>query len=209
MYNLFYMPTGSGIFHKVWRYGRWLLLVVVLAFVALFALGFWDLNHKQKTADAVAYIQSRHLTMDDVDGKHLPPAPSPAQAAATIAGIDENHNGIRDDVELAIFAKYPNDIKVRAAELQYAMAEQLYLTSVFSTETWKAVAEQLDRAYQCISDTYPSNDVQQHFNVIKTRGNEVEALVFNTQSRVSNNQEVSRWQTSFGLPSGSVCDVNL
>ena len=37
--------------------------------------------------------------MDDVTGKNLPQDPG-AEADKTIAGIDANKNGIRDDVEL-------------------------------------------------------------------------------------------------------------
>ncbi len=61
------------------------------------------------------------------NGKHLPLTPNKEENDATVAGIDNNGNGIRDDVELAIFAKYPNSAKIRAAELQYAMALQLMI----------------------------------------------------------------------------------
>ena len=74
-----------------------------------------------------------------MNGEHLPPPPDPAQVDATIEGVDANANGIRDDVELAIFERYPDSLKIRAAELQYAMALQMYLTEVFNSETLVAV----------------------------------------------------------------------
>ncbi|MDP2648392.1 MAG: hypothetical protein Q8P19_00655, partial [bacterium] len=126
---------------RIWHYGRWVLLGIVLFLVALAIVRIPAVTQKEKTADAVAFIKSRHITMADVDGQHLPPPPDPAEVDATVEGIDANQNGIRDDVELAIFKKYPNDARIRAAELQYAMTEQMYLTQVFNTETWKAVAE--------------------------------------------------------------------
>ena len=52
-------------------------------------------------------------------GTNLPPQPYEPENDATVAGLDKNNNGIRDDVELAIFAKYPKSAKIRAAELQY------------------------------------------------------------------------------------------
>ena len=81
-----------------------------------------------------------------MNGEHLPPPPDPAQVDATIEGVDANGNGIRDDVELAIFKKYPNSARIRAAELQYAMALQMYLSKVFNSETLVAVIQGEDRA---------------------------------------------------------------
>ena len=65
---------------------------------------FYNLD---KTNEQVAKIHNTKLTMDDVTGKNLPPDPG-AEADKTIAGIDANKNGIRDDVELAIFKEYPD-----------------------------------------------------------------------------------------------------
>ena len=165
-----------------------------------------------RSADAVAAIEAQKLTMDDVDGKHLPPPPDPAQVNATIAGIDANGNGIRDDVELAIFAKYPgqSNLKIRAAELQYAMTEQMFLTMVFDSNTWKAVAEQDDRAFQCIGLLYPRDDIQSALNALKTKAKEVENFEFNNSARtVKRNAIDSSFETSFGNSNQSYCDVHV
>ena len=49
------------------------------------------------------------------------PAPrevgGPPDYDATIAGVDANENGIRDDVELAIFKEYPNFPYLQAVKL--------------------------------------------------------------------------------------------
>ena len=57
-------------------------------------------------------------------GKNLPSDPG-ALADATVQGVDANQNGIRDDVELAVFKEYPNSAKTRAVLLQYALALQM------------------------------------------------------------------------------------
>lgn len=194
--------------HRFWRIVWWTTLGILGLIVALF---FWRLPavlDQERTAEVVQEIQSQKLTMEDVDGKHLPPPPDPALVDATVEGIDANGNGIRDDVELAIFKKYPNDIKVRAAELQYAMALQLELTKVFNMPTWKAATDQVSRAHSCVAETYPRDDIDKFFDVMKAKTEEVEMLVHNTDARNEKSDSVSRYTTSYGLPDGvQICDL--
>ena len=75
---------------------------------------FYNLD---KTNEQVVKIHNTKLMMDDVIGKNLPPDPG-AEADKTVQGIDANKNGIRDDVELAIFKAYPDSAKTRAVMLQ-------------------------------------------------------------------------------------------
>ena len=91
----------------------WVLAVLAIAFVAIVIIRIPYVMEKKKTDEAVVKIHSTKLTLDDVMGKNLPPSPG-AGADKTIAGIDANNNGIRDDVELAIFATYPDSAKTRA-----------------------------------------------------------------------------------------------
>ena len=86
---------------------KWTGIVVVAGFVGLVIVRMFVLDAKEKTAEQVAKIHATKLTLDDVFGKNLPPEPS-AEADKTVQGIDANENGIRDDVELAIFKEYPN-----------------------------------------------------------------------------------------------------
>ena len=184
---------GSGTvsrFVKIWRRVRWPLCIIVLLYVALVIYRIPAVLEQRRTAETIDRIQAQRLTPENVDGKHLPPPPDPAQVDATIEGVDANGNGIRDDVELAIFEKYPNSPYTRAAELQYAMALQLYLTEVFNTETWVAVAIRSGKGYGCLYDTVPrvklsdSDEViQQTFEIVQKRIDETENLVFNTSKR--------------------------
>jgi hypothetical protein len=57
----------------------------------------------------------------------LPPDPGVA-GEATIEGIDANNNGVRDDLELAIFASYPDNPGAREILYQSAIAYQTMLT---------------------------------------------------------------------------------
>src|SRR3989344_8092677 len=141
-----------------WRYARWPIGVLLIAYAILVVWRIPAVGEKERTAETIQFVQSRELTLADARGDNLPPAPDPVLADATIEGIDANNNYIRDDVELAIFEKYPNDLKLRAALLQYAMTLQLYLTEVSDTTTWRAVANKDSRAYSCISTTYSRTD---------------------------------------------------
>src|SRR3990167_7097106 len=111
-------------FTKILTWGGFTILAL---FVVLVIVRMFVLDAKEKTAEQVAKIHATTLTLDDVMGKNLPPEPG-AEADKTIAGIDVNQNGIRDDVELAIFKEYPNSAKTRAVLLQYALVLQMQMT---------------------------------------------------------------------------------
>src|SRR3989344_3884166 len=180
----------------VWRWVRWPLYGLVVGYVLLVIYDVQRLFDIDKTNEAVAAIHAQKITLEDVQGSNLPPVPDQAENDATVAGIDKNNNGVRDDVELAIFKKYPNSAKIRAAELQYASALQMELTKVTNTETWKAVAEEDGRAHLCILQT-------------KADRKEIEFLVFNTQIRKDAQIKAFEFITSFGPASGTVCDVTF
>ncbi len=194
----------------VWRWVRWPLLVLVVAYVALVIYRIPAVMDKQKTAEAVAQIHAAKITLADVMGDTYIKLPvNQALNDSTVEGIDTNNNDIRDDVEMAIWKKYPNSAKIRAAELQYATAEQMYLTKVFNTGTWKAVAEESDRAYQCVSETGPTTSVPLSINFTIFHTREVESLVFNTQARKDAKQKAYDFTTSYGNKNSVLCDIDL
>jgi len=61
----------------------------------------------------------------------LPPAPNPIENAATLGGVDSNHNMVRDDVERHILldTEYFTTPKVKAFGLQYARVGQ-YINTI-------------------------------------------------------------------------------
>ena len=180
----------------VWRWVKWPLIVLAVLYAIDVAWAVWYRSNEAQTNAAVAAIHAQKITLADVMGTNLPPVPDQAENDATVAGIDKNNNNIRDDVELAIFKKYPNSAKIRAAELQYAMTEQMYLTKVTNTETWKAVAEEDGRAHLCILQT-------------KADRKKIESLVFNTQIRKDAQEKVFEFITGYGPAKGTACDVSL
>ena len=196
------------VLRRIWHVIRWPLAVLVVLYVAIVIYSFPHALEKEKTEKTIARIQAQKLTIENVNGEHLPPPPDPTQVDATIEGVDANANGIRDDVELAIFEKYPNDTKIRAAELQYAMALQMYLTEVFNSETWVAASDQSSRGYACISETHPRTNLDEYFAIVDGRTEEVEQAQFNTDSRRSARDSADKFTTSGGLDDQNYCDLN-
>lgn len=184
-------PVHRPIYKRWWF---WVLATPLLLFIAVVIYRIPFVIEKEKTEKVVAQIHSQKLTIEDVNGEHLPPPPDPAQADATIEGVDANANGIRDDVELAIFKKYPNSAKIRAAELQYAKALQMEFTFAFNSETLVNIIEEQGRGYLCIT-----NDA---------RIAEVENWAVNTNARKQFREDIRRkYMASFGLNSTNECDI--
>lgn len=132
---------------------KWGAVSICVAFAALVVYRMFYLRNAEKTQEQVAKIHATKLTLDDVMGKNLPPDPGDL-ADKTVQGIDANGNGIRDDVELAIFKEYPNSAKTRAVLLQYALALQMeVIQPIVNTGTVTAVIEKKARAAGCVADT--------------------------------------------------------
>src|SRR3989344_1300827 len=162
----------------VWRWARWpvyILAVLAIAFVALVVWRMFVLADNDKTKEDVARIHATKLVWSDVNGT-LPPEPDPTENNATLAGVDSNQNGIRDDVERAIYLKYKDTPRVAIAALQYAKELQMEFTEVRNSETLVAVIQEEDRGFGCVY------------------GNEkiVKDLVFDTEERKQFREDIRR-----------------
>lgn len=193
----------------VWWWIKWPVIVLAVAYAALVIYRVPAVWEKERTAETIAAIQSQKITLSTVLGDALPPQPYQPENDATVEGIDKNNNGVRDDVELAVFAKYPHSAKIRAAELQYAMAIQLMITKVFNSETWIVAAKETSRGDLCISLTYPRNDLTTYLQVTGMRSQEVKDLVLNTSIRKDAWEGAYENTTSFSLPNTDLCNVDL
>ena len=105
----------------------WTVIVLFILYVIAFIVRTPFIIQNKRTTAQVEKIHATKLQLSDVMGDNLPPDPG-AEADKTIAGIDANQNGIRDDVELAVFKEYPDSAKTRAVLLQYALALQMEFT---------------------------------------------------------------------------------
>ena len=130
----------------------WTVIVLFILYVIAFIVRTPFIIQNKRTTAQVEKIHATKLQLSDVMGDNLPPDPG-ALANQTIAGIDANQNGIRDDVELAIFKEYPDSAKTRAVLLQYALALQMEFTQpIVNTITATEVIREDDRASSCVAD---------------------------------------------------------
>ena len=128
--------------------------VIVVVYFGLVLVRMVHFYRQGKTDEQVAKIHATKLTIDDVMGKGLSTLSGVEGPDAGVVGLDVNKNGIRDDVELAIFKAYPNSARTRAVLLQYALALQMEMTQpIVNTETVTAGIEAGERADSCLANT--------------------------------------------------------
>ncbi|GHV08983.1 hypothetical protein AGMMS50229_18260 [Campylobacterota bacterium] len=75
---------------------------------------------KAKTAASIAAFKTHGSTINTT----LPPDPG-AAGKATLEGVDSNHNGVRDDVEIAIWNYAPRDDQTRYRAALFQLAKYL------------------------------------------------------------------------------------
>jgi len=196
---------------------RIVLLICFIVVASCLAILFWNTNNTNKTKESLDKINNTKLTLADVMGTNLPSTPNKDLNDFTVAGFDVNNNGIRDDVELAIFEKYPNSAKIRSGMLQYAQALQLELTEMVDEETLKAVMQKRSNARACIDNAGPEISLQteqkianEAFALTDSRKKEVENYVLNTELRSKKQTEVfEKYMTTYSISSEKDCDIGL
>jgi len=202
-------------FSPIFKIIKWIFLVLVGLFIIL-VIGrvIYRLN-EAKTNEQVIKIHNTKLTLDDVMGKNLPPDPG-ALADATVQGVDANNNGIRDDVELAIFKEYPNSAKTRAVLLQYALALQMeVIQPIVNTKTATEIITEQGRADTCISDilvprkTPESDRNYSDIEKIDVFVNFVKNRQFNTEERKLARMSFLESLRSYGNSTNKTCDIDI
>jgi len=81
-----------------------------------------------------------------IHGHTLPPKPDPIANSATLEGIDSNSNGVRDDVERAIYKKY--DKKLHIVSL-IDLAKELQQILIQPVENAKKIEKGISRNNDC------------------------------------------------------------
>jgi len=209
----------------------WVLAVVFVAFIGLAIMGYVRTGEQERTKKAVEMIRGRAVTLDMVMGRDLPSDPDPMLVDATVEGVDANDNGVRDDVELAIHRNHPDSARIRAAQLQYAMAHEAQIKDVFNEETLVAVLEEKGRAFICINNVYEINEgyletkdlldyteedivysnqlSKEHSLKTAPLIKETEELVLNTMERGDRYEMAYEHMTSYGSSKKeSYCDID-
>ncbi|MDP9249420.1 MAG: hypothetical protein M3M85_02855 [bacterium] len=202
--------------HGIGRVIKWAFFILLAAYIVIVLVRVFQMFDADETEAQVAKIHATKLELSDVTGENLPPDPG-ALADETLAGVDANKNGIRDDVELAIFEAYPNSAKTRAALLQYALALQMQFTQpkINTIVVDKVIGEQ-SRARFCIADslvprkTPESERTDTDMEKIDNFINLVDDKQLNTEGRKSSQEEFYRYLGNFAnSDKEDVCDIDL
>jgi hypothetical protein len=187
---------------------KWFGISILIAFIGLVIIRSIYFFNLHRTEDQIKKIHATKLTMDDVMGKNLPPDPGP-NADITIQGIDVNNNGIRDDVELAVFKEYPNSAKTRAVLLQYALALQMEFTQPIINEgIATAIAEEENRSFMCLGDFYKKETIAETLKITEEITKYLEKIQLNIPNRINYNKDFYKKVRSFSSL-GRDCDIDL
>ena len=116
--------------------------------------------------------------MEVINGITVPPEPAPTINNATLAGIDVNNNGVRDDVEREIAKKLASQPKYDAV-MKYAKSYQETLNAPAPTS--RQAALQRLRALMCSSSG--STGTTEAIRWMQKSNLDVEAALFNTSER--------------------------
>lgn len=184
------------------------LAALAAVYVVLVIIRMFHFYNLDKTNEQVTKIHNTKLTINDVMGKNLSLDPG-AEADKTIQGVDANKNGIRDDVELAIFKKYPDSAKIRAALLQYALALQMEtVQEMVNEETVGEIANKQDRAFFCLAKIVPSGGESSVIVAIEKYGNIISNLQFNTELRKTAHKQFYSNLKSGRIDDSISCDID-
>jgi len=205
--NPFYKaPMSRG--KRIWRAARWPIYTILIAYIALVIYRIPAVDEQARTKDAVAFIHSQKITLDDVMGKNIPHIPDATISSTTIAGVDENRNGIRDDVEIWILENHFPSARIRAAEMQYALALQLELTQVFNSGTLVAASQEASRGLGCLFESAAASTLIERNTITRGLMSEVENLMLNTEIRKQKRNSVfEKYMVSHGDIEGQDCDI--
>ncbi len=171
------------------------IILIILVFIGIYYLH--EKIEKQKAQKIVPEIHNQKLTIDDVMGKHLPPKPNAQLNNSTLEGVDFNKNGIRDDVELAIFKLYPDSARIRSGALQYAKAMQMHFRKdITNDDIFIAILQEKSRGGSCFYHILPKIDfnlsekeINEAFRIKDKKKEEIYDLVFNTAVRKNKENE--------------------
>mgnify|MGYP000367275446 CR=1 FL=1 len=123
-------------------------------------------------------------------GFNFPPGfpPDPGTAGKkTLEGIDSDHDGLRDDLQRWIYARFPNDPKKRAALKQLAISYQKTLFINHDENEMNENIRRNSKAFRCLYVTFSNS------HAAYNEGKFMEAKVYNTKERTERYLEVDRW----------------
>ncbi len=103
-----------------------------------------------QTSQPTVTNSSQPTVTNSTDQSGLPPDPGEA-GKQTLAGVDSDHDGVRDDVQRYIAQTYSNSEKTRAALTQDAKVVQSELLDANSKQLSMQHSDEEDKAASCLN----------------------------------------------------------
>jgi hypothetical protein len=122
-------------------------------------------------------------------GFKFPPGfpPDPGEAGKkSLEGIDSDHDGLRDDLQRWIYARYPTEPKKRAALKQLAVSYQKTLFLKHDKKEMEEKNRRTAKASRCLFDTFSIDEAP-------LEGEFFQAKFLNTRERTERYLEIDRW----------------
>jgi len=135
------------------------------------------------------------IPVDELDRlfPNLPPDPGEA-GKQTLEGIDADGDGVRDDVQRAIYRLEPRDERKRRAMLQYARGLQRKMLSRESIDAYNRAIDESVRNYSCLQQTFEDDNDEDAVIKVELL---IELLFYNTRERV-----LAIFEADASVPSG-------
>jgi hypothetical protein len=90
---------------------------------------------------------SEPIAKERINGIEVPPAPDPVANAATLAGVDVDGNGLRDDIDRLLAMEFGTDTAAHVVAKRFSITEQ---AAIVRPSASTAAAHLLE--LECISD---------------------------------------------------------
>lgn len=184
----------------------------ISVFLLFMLLGCSSRNSEQ---DGSFVIDGKKVVVPlEVDGEPVPPDPG-SDGDDTLLGIDHNVNGVRDDVERYIYARFQgfeHANKERAIAMQYVRAVQHILE--FGAEKAMTSQQMMSKASECEEYYYEQYHLNEDSKSQDILDAEYKDIVFNTRERLEiyfdyNAALSGKVFTVKIFPSLSTCEVDI
>lgn len=127
------------------------------------------------------------------------------ERGTTVAGVDVDNNGIRDDIDQFIARTYATDAQRKAASQLAKYLQQAILADAKDRPALKQISVQISRAVNCLDMRFDGlNGAKRPARVVQ----ELESVTANTKARLTAYLAYNKGLdgTSGSLPEGDTCE---
>ena len=150
------------------------------------------------------FIPAISNNLETIHGYTLPPEPDLIANNATLGGVDSNDNGVRDDVERAIYKKYNKKLYVVILMDRTKFYQR---TLVEPTKNAKIIQKDATKIIDCRLHL-SSSDKNLKYSNFKIHINYIEDLIFNNKERILKYYNYNK-ALSGGVYGSSISDWNI